>query len=149
MGSLPSKGPNSPWSVGTRTLLARTCVRCHRLGDADSFPPTGPPGVRRKVCHDCQNRQKKRDREQRGIGLPPGTRPPEELQTAKRRQWAREDDQYIRDNLDHLTFEQLAVALGRSVRAVYKRREVLGIEPVRVRHRVAPPPWQIRGQDGR
>ena len=39
-------------------------------------------------------------------------------------------------------YEEIAVALGRSLRAVYKRRTVLGITKVRPSHRVAQP-WRI------
>jgi hypothetical protein len=40
-------------------------------------------------------------------------------------------------------YEQLALELGRSIRAVYKRREILGLAQVRTRHRVAKP-WRIQ-----
>ena len=144
MTRLPSKGPRSPFSVGSRTLLARTCVDCGELVDGDSFPLLNKgtaKEARRKVCHNCHNARKKRDREQRGIGLP-APRPPEELQTNKKERWSEEDDTYLRENIDGLTYEELAVALGRSLHAVYKRRDVLGLSRVRKLHRVAKP-WQI------
>ena len=141
---LPSKGPYSPWSVGRRTLLARTCVCCGRLGDADSFPVIVGAGARRKVCHDCQNLQKKRDRQERGIGLPPGPRPPEDRQTARWQRWTKEEDQYLKDHLyDDMPILEIAEQLGRSTRAIYKRREILGLPAVRLKHRVEQPPWRI------
>lgn len=143
MNRLPSKGPNSPFSAGRRTLLARTCLECGELADGDSFPVISGTGARRRACHLCVNRQKKKDREERGIGLPPRTRPPEELQTAKRRQWSQADDLYLRENAYRFSYEELAIMLGRSVRAVYKRREILGLPIVRTKHRVKKP-WRIQ-----
>ena len=138
---MPSKGPNSPYSAGTRTVLARTCRQCGELADGDSFPQLA--AGRRHVCHRCQNSRKKRDREDRGIGLPP-PRPPEDQQTNKRRQWSAEDDEQLREQISAGTgYEAIAVGLGRSVYAVYKRREVLGLAQVRKRHRVAKP-WSIQ-----
>jgi hypothetical protein len=98
-------------------------------------------GARRTSCHLCVNARKKQDREHRGIGLPV-PRPPEVQQVNKRRQWSAEDDRFLRDNVGALTYEQMAVALGRSLRAVYKRRDVLGLARVRKRHRVAKP-WRV------
>jgi hypothetical protein len=141
MKPLPSKGPNSPFSSGQRTLVARTCLVCGELADGDSFPLINKGmGGRRKHCHKCHNARKKRDREERGIGVP---RPPESLQHSKYAKWSAEDDKVLRENLEVLGYEVVAVMLGRSLRSVYKRREVLGLDPVRVRHRVAKP-WQIR-----
>lgn len=138
---LPSKGPNSPFSAGTRTLLARTCMKCGELADGDSFPVISGVGARRKACHKCVNAQKKRDRIQRGIGVPP-PRPPLELQTNTKRQWSVEDDRYLRENIAGQSYEALAVALGRSLASVYKRRDILGLSAVRKRHRVEKP-WKI------
>lgn len=138
---LPSKGPYSPFSAGRRTLLARTCLECGELADGDSFPVISSTGSRRRSCHRCVNAQKKRDREERGIGVP-APRPPEELQVNKRRQWSFEDDKYLRENVGARSYDQLAVDLGRSLRSVYKRRADLGLSAVRVRHRVAKP-WRI------
>lgn len=88
--------------------------------------------------------QKKQDREQRGIGVP-APRPPEAQQVNKYRQWSAEDDRRFRDLIDAGTgYEDIAVQLGRSIRSVYKRREVLGLARVRKRHRVAKP-WRIQG----
>lgn len=143
MTRLPSKGPNSPFSAGVRTLVARTCRSCGQLADGDSFPVISGVGARRTSCHLCVNARKKRDREVRGIGVP-APRPPEVQQVNKRRQWSAEDDRFIRDNIGGLTYEQMAVALGRSLRAVYKRRDVLGLARVRKRHRVAKP-WVLTG----
>jgi hypothetical protein len=143
-GRLPSKGPNSPFSAGTRTLLARTCTKCGELADGDSFPVISGVGARRRACHNCVNRQKKQDRIQRGIGVPPA-RPPEELQTSRYQLWSVEDDQRMRDLVAAgNTYEQIAVALGRSLRSVYKRRSDLGIARVRKSHRVEKP-WSIQG----
>jgi hypothetical protein len=142
MKPLPSKGPNSPFSAGTRTLLARTCGTCGELADGDSFPVISGVGARRKHCHKCQNAKKKRDREERGIGVP-APKPPANLQTNTRMAWTKEDDKFLRDNVDVVGYEAMAVALGRSLRSVYKRREVLGLAPVRIKHRVKKP-WQIR-----
>lgn len=144
MRPLPSKGPNSPFSPGPRTLLARTCTRCGELADGDSFPILNagtPKQARRRTCHDCTNALKKRDREERGIGVP-APRPPEELQTNRKVRWSEEDDTYLLENIDGLSYEEIAVALGRSLYAVYKRRDVLGLAKVRKSHRVAKP-WQI------
>ena len=141
---LPSKGPNSPFSVGGRTLLARTCTSCGELADGDSFPLINigkPNQTRRKVCHNCQNARKKRDREERGIGVP-APRPPEVQQTNKRQLWTAEDDEYLTENAGVRSYEEIAVALGRSLRAVYKRREVLKIAAPRKLHRVEKP-WKI------
>ena len=137
----PSKGPFSPFSIGGRALVARTCVTCRRLADAASFPIiTGT--LRRRSCHDCVNAQKKRDREERGIGLPPPPRPPEPLQVNKRRQWTKAEDDFLREHVSDTGYEELAVKLGRSVRAVYIRRDRLGLPKVRKEHRVAEP-WRI------
>lgn len=144
MSNLPSRGPNSPFSAGGRTLLARTCTRCGVLADGDSFPVISGGGARRKVCHNCQNLQKKLDREERGIGVPT-PRPPEELQTNKKLQWSVEDDQYLREHIDTDSYEEMAVVLGRSLSAVYKRRSILGLSKVRKTHRVEKP-WQVHNE---
>lgn len=146
MTELPTKGPNSPYSPGTRTLLARTCTLCGVLADGDSFPVISGVGARRRSCHKCVNAKKKRDRDERDIGRP-APRPPEQLQTNKRRQWTIEDDRYLRENIGDYTYEAIAVALGRSLRSVYKRREVLGLSAVRKRHRVAKP-WKVLANRG-
>jgi hypothetical protein len=140
--TLPSKGPNSPFSAGTRTLLARTCTKCGELADGDSFPVISGVGARRRACHNCVNRQKKADRIQRGIGVPE-PRPPMELQTARWRQWSVKDDKYLRENVGEQSYEAIAVALGRSLASVYKRRDILGLATVRKRHRVEKP-WKIQ-----
>jgi hypothetical protein len=139
---LPSKGPNSPFSAGTRTLLARTCMKCGELADGDSFPVISGVGARRRACHNCVNAQKKRDREERGIGVPV-PRPPEELQTRRWLQWSAEDDQFIRDHIDTLSYEEIAVAMGRSLNSIYTRRGILGLAKVRKSHRVEKP-WKIQ-----
>ena len=142
--ALPSKGPHSPFSVGQRTLVARTCLTCGKLADGDSFPilNAGTKNLaRRKVCHDCQNARKKRDREERGIGRPTA-RPPEELQTSKYRRWTKDEDKYLRENINGQSYEQIAVVLGRSLASVYTRRRILGLAAVRPRHRVEQP-WRI------
>lgn len=138
---VPSKGPNSPYSAGTRTLLARTCLKCGELADGDSFPIISGVGARRRACHNCVNAQKKRDREERGIGVP-NPRPAEELQTAKYQVWSAEEDRFLRDNLPVKGYEEIAVALGRSLHSVYTRRSILGLAPVRKSHRVEKP-WRI------
>ena len=141
---LPLKGPNSPYSPGTRTVLARTCKSCGQLADGDSFPLiSGGRGGRRHTCHNCTNEKKKQDREQRGIGIP---RPPEKLQTSKYRLWTAEDDKYLRDHVDTMSYENIAIALGRSLRSVYKRRSDLGLAAVRKKHRVEKP-WRISEKD--
>ena len=140
-GRLPSKGPYSPFSAGLRTLLARTCLKCGELADGDSFPVISGTGARRRACHNCVNRQKKRDRIQRRIGVP---RPPERLQTSKWQQWTEVDDRILRDCLEAgFGYEEIAVALGRSVNAIYQRRERLGLPRVRKKHRVEKP-WKIQ-----
>lgn len=143
-GRLPSRGPNSPFSVGKRPLVARTCATCGHLADAESFPVISGVGARRRSCHQCVNAKKKRDRDQRGIGVPL-PRPPESRQVNKYRHWSAEDDRYLREHLDD-GYEAVAEALGRSLRSVYKRRDVLGLSAVRVRHRVAEP-WRIQRRD--
>lgn len=145
---LPSKGPNSPFSAGTRTLLARTCMKCGELADGDSFPVLNAGKhnqARRRICHKCQNLQKKRDREERGIGVPAYaySRPPVELQDRSWLKWSAEDDKFLRENVAGMSYEALAEALGRSLNAVYKRRDVLGLATVRKRHRVEKP-WRIQ-----
>jgi hypothetical protein len=140
---LPSKGPYSPFSAGVRTLLARTCIACGELADGDSFPVISGVGAHRRTCHHCTNAKKKRDREQRGIGLPPAERPPERLQTAKYQRWSSEEDDYLRENVGGMSYEDIAVALGRSLNSVYTRRGILGLAKVRKNHRVEKP-WQIR-----
>lgn len=139
---LPSKGPYSPFSAGTRTLLARTCMKCGELADGDSFPVISGVGARRRACHKCVNAQKKRDRIQRGIGVPE-PRPPAALQTNTKRQWSVEDDTYLRENVGGVSYEELAVNLGRSLQSVYKRRDILGLSAVRKKHRVEKP-WKIQ-----
>jgi hypothetical protein len=140
---LPSKGPNSPFSAGTRMVLARTCAGCGELADGDSFPAIdGGRGGRRSVCHKSHNARKKRDRIQRGIGLP-APRPPEQLQTSRYQLWSAEDDRQLRERIAAGEgYEDIALALGRSLASVYKRRSDLGLAPVRKRHRVAKP-WKI------
>ena len=148
MNRLPSKGPRSPFSAGTRTLLARTCRDCGELADGNSFPILNAGKVnqsRRRTCHNCTNARKKRDREERGIGVPP-PRPPEELQTSKYARWDAEEDTFLRENVGALSYEEIAVALGRSLHSVYTRRGILGLAVVRKRHRVEKP-WQIVGTD--
>jgi hypothetical protein len=139
---LPSKGPYSPYSAGSRTILARTCMKCGELADGDSFPVISGVGARRRACHNCVNAQKKRDREERGIGVPV-PRPPEELQTRRWLQWSAEDDQFIRDHIDTLSYEEIAVAMGRSLNSIYTRRGILGLAKVRKSHRVEKP-WKIQ-----
>jgi hypothetical protein len=139
---VPSKGPYSPFSAGIRTLLARTCTSCGQLADGDSFPVISGVGARRRACHNCVNAKKKRDREERGIGVP-APRPPEALQTNKKRQWSSEDDTFLRENLNHSSYEEIAVALGRSLHSVYTRRRILGLSKVRKSHRVEKP-WKIQ-----
>lgn len=144
-GRLPSKGPNSPFSVGSRTLVARTCTGCGELADGASFPllNAGTKNeARRKTCHLCTNLRKKRDREERGIGVP-APRPPAELQTKRRTQWSLEDDRYLRESIGKVSYEEMAVALGRSLLAVYQRRDRLGLARVRKKHRVEKP-WRIQ-----
>lgn len=142
---VPSRGPYSPFSVGPRTLLARTCKSCGKLADGESFPILNARTknqARRKICHNCSNANKKRDREERGIGRPTA-RPPENLQTSAYRLWSVEDDQRMRDLIAAgAGYEDIAVALGRSLKAVYKRRSDLGIARVRPSHRVEQP-WRI------
>ena len=143
--SLPSKGPNSPFSVGRRTLIARTCIRCGELADGDSFPVLNAGTknqARRKTCHRCTNAQKKRDREERGIGLP-GPRPPERLQTSKYRMWTADEDKYLRESVGKESYETIAVTLGRSLNSVYTRRGILGLTTARKQHRVEKP-WKIK-----
>lgn len=144
--SLPSRGPNSPFSVGGRTLVARTCTACGRLADADSFPVLNAGTrnqARRKVCHACHNLRKKRDREERGIGRPTA-RPPERLQTSKYQRWSAEDDEFLTEAIrKRWGYEEIAVALGRSLNSVYTRRGILGLARVRPSHRVAQP-WRIK-----
>lgn len=141
---LPSKGPNSPFSAGNRTILARTCSKCGELADGDSFPLINQgAGGRRKVCHTCQNRQKKADRVLRGIGVP-APRPPLDLQTSSWTQWEAEDDQLLREGHEAgRSYEEIAIALGRSVGSVYQRRVRLGLSQVRKSHRVEKP-WKIQ-----
>jgi len=145
-GRLPSKGPNSPYSVGRRTLVARTCVECGELADGDSFPILNAGKrneARRKTCHKCTNARKKRDREERGIGLPPSERPPERLQTSKYRRWTAEEDRYLTEHVGDTSYENMAIALGRSLNSVYTRRTILGLSAVRKSHRVEKP-WKIQ-----
>jgi hypothetical protein len=142
---LPSKGPRSPFSAGSRTLLARTCTACGELADGDSFPVLNAGKhnqARRRTCHKCTNANKKRLREERGIGVPE-PRPRMDLQTNRWRQWSAGDDRYLRENIAGESYEVIAEALGRSLRAVYKRRDILGLSTVRKRHRVAQP-WKIQ-----
>ena len=124
-------------------MLARTCKVCGKLADGDSFPIISSVGARRRACHTCVNLAKKRDREERGIGLPPSRRPPEDQQTSKYMRWEAWEDKYLTENVAHMSYEELAVALGRSLHSVYTRRAVLGIAAVRVSHRVAEP-WKIQ-----
>lgn len=142
MKKLPSRGPYSPFSAGTRTLLARTCTACGELADGDSFPVISGTGARRKACHKCTNAKKKRDRIMRGIGVP-APRPPEALQISRKTRWTKADDDYLREHLGDMSYENIAIVLGRSLRSVYKRREILGLAAVRTKHRVEKP-WQIR-----
>lgn len=121
--------------------MARTCAKCGELADGDSFPVISGVGARRKACHNCVNRQKKRDREERGIGVP-APRPAEELQTSKYQRWSVEEDNYLREKLNHSSYEEIAVALGRSLHSVYTRRRILGLSQVRKSHRVEKP-WKI------
>lgn len=144
MTRLPSKGPNSPFSAGFRTLLARTCKDCGELADGDSFPILNAgtaKQARRKTCHNCTNARKKRDREERGIGVPL-PRPAEVLQTSKYQRWSSEEDTFLRENVGAMSYEDIAVALGRSLHSVYTRRGILGLAVVRKRHRVEKP-WLI------
>lgn len=140
-GRLPSKGPNSPFSAGRRTLVARTCGLCGELADGDSFPIISGVGARRKACHKCVNAKKKQDREERGIGVP-APRPPEALQTNKKRQWTADEDNYLRERIEDTSYESMAIVLGRSLHSIYTRRRILGLAAVRKKHRVEKP-WKI------
>lgn len=144
MRRLPTKGPNSPYSPGIRPLLARTCPQCGELADGDSFPLINQgKGGRRKTCHNCTNANKKRDREQRGIGVPP-PRPAERLQTSKYQRWSEGEDRLLRDGIEAgMTYMEIATALGRSLNSIYTRRGILGLAKVRKSHRVAKP-WKIQ-----
>lgn len=145
MAGLPSKGPRSPFSVGGRTLVARTCTACGELADGESFPLLNRATkneARRKTCHHCTNALKKKNREERGIGLPTPPRPPEELQTSKYRRWTKDEDDYLREHINDMGYEDMARALGRSLDSVYTRRGILGLARVRTRHRVEKP-WRI------
>lgn len=143
---LPSKGPNSPFSAGNRTILARTCKTCGELADGDSFPllNAGTKNqARRKECHHCTNARKKYNREVNGIGVPE-PRPPLNLQTSSWTQWAVEDDRILREGHEAgRTYEDIAVELGRSLSSVYQRRARLGLSRVRKSHRVEKP-WKIQ-----
>lgn len=143
---LPSKGPNSPFSAGNRTILARTCKTCGELADGDSFPllNAGTKNqARRKECHHCTNARKKYNREVNGIGVPE-PRPPLNLQTSSWTQWAVEDDRILREGHEAgRTYEDIAVELGRSLSSVYQRRVRLGLSQVRKSHRVEKP-WKIQ-----
>jgi hypothetical protein len=143
---LPSKGPNSPFSAGGRPVLARTCLSCGVLADGDSFAILNrgtKNEARRRVCHLCTNARKKRDREERGIGLP-GPRPPERLQTSKYQRWSAEDDELLTEAIRKgWGYEEIAVALGRSLNSVYTRRGILGLARVRSMRRVEKP-WIVR-----
>lgn len=139
---LPSKGPNSPFSAGRRTLVARTCRECGELADGDSFPIISGAGARRRACHKCVNAKKKQDREERGIGVPP-PRPAEQLQTSKYRRWTADEDNYLREHVQDTSYENMAITLGRSLNSVYTRRGILGLAKVRKAHRVEKP-WKIR-----
>lgn len=119
-------------------------MRCGVLADGNSFPilnANTKNQARRKICHYCQNLKKKEDRERLGIGVPI-SRPPEAKQTNKRQRWSKQDDDYLRDHVGGTSYEDIAVYLGRSLRAVYKRRDILGISSVRKRQRVEKP-WKI------
>ena len=119
---------------------------CGELADGDSFPLLNKGRkneARRKTCHDCTNLKKKQAREQRGIGLPTPPRPPEELQTSKYRRWTLEEDNYLREHIETTGYEEIALALGRSLHSVYTRRTILGLAKVRKTHRVEKP-WRIQ-----
>lgn len=121
--------------------MARTCGQCGELADGDSFPLINQgKGGRRKTCHRCTNDNKKRDRDERGIGLP---RPAEKLQTASYRRWTKEEDEYLREHVQDTSYENMAIALGRSLNSIYTRRGILGLAKVRMSHRVAKP-WLIK-----
>jgi hypothetical protein len=127
-------------------VVARTCLTCGRFADGDSFPILNrgrPNETRRRTCHHCTNALKKKNREERGIGLPTPPRPPEELQTSKYRHWTKEEDDFLRDNLNAMGYEDMARALGRSLDSIYTRRGILGLARVRRSHRVAQP-WVVR-----
>jgi hypothetical protein len=125
--------------------VARTCIVCERFADGASFPILNRGTrneARRRVCHDCHNARKKRDREERGVGRPT-PRPPEKLQTSKYQHWSAGEDQRLRELVaSGAGYEEIAVALGRSLRSVYTRRAILGIPRVRPSQRVAQP-WRI------
>ncbi|MCC2319725.1 hypothetical protein [Cellulomonas xiejunii] len=110
------------------------------LGDGESFPLIDGR-YRRSGCHRCFNKRKKRDREERGIGLPP-PRPASHLQVNRHIAWSQADDDYLRQHLPVDEVEDIAKALGRSVNAIYIRRAALGPASMRIRHRIAQP-WRI------
>ena len=60
---------------------------------------------------------------------------PEFQQASTRRRWTVENDQYLRDNWDKQTPEEIAEYLGRSVGAVKMRVSVLGFAPRRRRRK--------------
>lgn len=122
-------------------------MACGELVDGDSFPILNAgthKQARRKVCHNCFNARKKRDREERGIGVPL-PRPAEVLQTNRKLKWETADDEYLIEHIGTQSYEQIAVALGRSLNAVYIRRGVLGLPKPRRLHRVEKP-WSIQAE---
>jgi hypothetical protein len=70
-------------------------------------------------------------------------RPPEALQISRKTRWTAADDKYLREHLEDMSYENIAIVLGRSLRSVYKRREILGLAAVRKKHRVEKP-WSIQ-----
>ena len=113
------------------------------MADGDSFPIISGVGARRRACHKCTNAKKKRDRDERGIGLP-APRPAEKFQTSKYQRWSAEEDRILTDLIaGGAGYEAIAIILGRSLNSVYTRRGILGLAKVRKQHRVEKP-WKIK-----
>ena len=52
-------------------------------------------------------------------------------------------EEYLRERVQDTSYENMALALGRSLQSVYARRSILGLPVVRKSHRVEQP-WKIQ-----
>lgn len=132
----PQRWSADPWAVGTRTLLARTCVTCGILRPGDGYPHTGT-GNRSRACTTCRGRAYR-------AGLTGDARD-DWLSRASRRgrrinsesqefavrsgyQWTGPELELVATRRD-LAVAELARMLGRSHAAVASQRQRIQVDP--------------------
>jgi hypothetical protein len=103
-------------TIGTRTLLARTCAKCRILRQGRSFSFTGTSYV--NVCSSCKNKARKK----KGPRIQPGTHSLKDQlksnNTAVRKQEIytdRDADLIVKLHNEGKTYLEIAQIMGRTV----------------------------------